>query len=581
MKPSLLLLRHAVQICSLLAALSTAAQADVRLPSIFGDHMILQREMAIPFWGWAEPGEEVTVSVGSVSATATTASDGKWTLRLSTIPQSSAPVEVTVAGKNQIVLKDVLLGDVWVCSGQSNMQFGIGLDTKFGKAEIAKADNPKIRLFYVPMVLAPEVASDIGPVQPDRRDFLGKWVVCSPKNLAGAGLWGGFSAVGYYFGRNIQNSTGQPVGLIMTCWGGTVAQAWTSLEGLKAHPELKAYVDEAEKFRADFPKLLKAYDAAMGPYTETLKKWTAEHQKEVDAYNAAMKQWESATEQAAAEDKPKPPKPAALKSPPAPVSPMTKNNTATVLFNAMIAPIVPYAIKGVIWYQGESNASKAVEYRTLFPAMIADWREHWAQGNFPFIYVQLTSYQARQPEPAESNWAMLREAQLKTLSVPNTAMAVTIDIGDAKEIHPLDKWDVGDRLSLAARGIAYGEKIDYSGPIYRSMKIDGGKVRVQFDHVGDGLTIGVPPEHFRPGEPRSRAAELQGFAIAGADHKFVWAQAEIDGNEVVVSSDAVPQPVSVRYAWGNNPLANLYNQAGLPASPFRTDTNQPAAEKAK
>ena len=239
----------------------------------------------------------------------------------------------------------------------------------------------------------------------------------------------------------------------------------------------------------------------------------------------------------------------------------------------MIAPLIPYAIKGAIWYQGESNVGQAVEYRTLFPAMITDWRKQWGRGDFPFLFVQVANYYPRKPKPDDSARAMLREAQLKTLSLRNTGMAVTIDIGEGPDIHPRDKWDVGERLALAARYVAYGEKIPYSGPIYKAMKAEGPVLRIQFDHTKGGLAIGVPPEHFHPGEPRNPAAELQGFAIAGADHKFVWAQARIDGETVLVSSDAIPNPVAVRYAWADNPAANLVNKAGLPASPFRTDTD--------
>ena len=554
---------------ALLAASCGAARADVRLPHIFGDHMVLQRESAVPVWGWADPGETVTVSSGLQSATATTGDDGKWKVLLGRLETSTKPIEVTVAGKNTIILHDVLVGDVWLCSGQSNMEFGITNDNT-AKETIAQADQPLIRLFVVPKMVAPQPADEIGKAP----ELQGSWQLCTPDTISKDGLWGGFTAAGYYFGRNIQQTTGKPVGLIESCWGGTPAQSWTSLEGLQTAPELKHHADAAEKYSATFQQQMEAYPAALENYKAELEKWNQENKEAVDTFNAAMTQWKADAQQAAAENRPTvPPKPAPLKSPKAPEAPNQARNTPTGLYNGMIAPLVPYAIAGAIWYQGESNAGQAVEYRTLFPAMITDWRKQWGQGDFPFLFVQLANFQARKPEPGDSAWAMLREAQLKTLELPSTGMAVAIDLGEATDVHPRDKWDVAERLALAARYIVYDEKIAYSGPTYQEMKVEGSKIRIQFDHVEGGLVIGVPPAHFHPGEARTPEAELQGFAIAGADGKFVWAQAKIDGKTILVSSDAVPQPVAVRYAWADNPAANLYNKAGLPASPFRTDTD--------
>ncbi|XHR28036.1 MAG: sialate O-acetylesterase [Chthoniobacteraceae bacterium] len=546
---------------------SPFALADVSLPAIFGDHMVLQRDGAVPVWGHADPGEKVTVSAAGASASATAGPDGKWSVRLKNLPPSATPVEVTVQGKNKLTFSDVLVGDVWVCSGQSNMAFGIREDAS-SKAEIAQANFPQIRFFYVPRAVAPQPAADIKAAPAGSTQ--GSWQVCTPESLSKLG----FSAVGYYFGKDIHQATKQPVGLIESAWGGTVAQAWTSLETLKKTPGLENLATAAQKFSENFQTNLEAYGPALEKYKVDLAQWKEANKEALEAYKTALAQWQTDAKQAVAEGKPAAPKPTPVSEPKAPVSPDQSPNNPTGLYNGMIAPIVPYGIKGAIWYQGESNASQAVVYRTLFPAMIADWRGHWAQGDFPFLFVQLANYMARKPEPGDSSWALLREAQLKTLSVPNTGMAVIIDLGEGSDIHPKDKWDVGARLALAGRHVAYGEKLAYSGPIYKALKVEGNQARLTFDHTDGGLTIGVPPEHFHPGEPRTAAPELQGFAIAGADNKFVWAKAKIDGDTVVVSAEGVTAPVAVRYAWADNPEANLYNKAGLPASPFRTDTDE-------
>ncbi len=547
---------------------SPFALANVSLPAIFGNHMVLQRDGAVPVWGQADPGEKVTVSAAGASASATAGPDGKWTVRLKNLPPSATPVEVTVQGKNKITFTDVLVGDVWVCSGQSNMAFVIHQDAS-SKEEIAQANFPQIRFFYVPRTVAPQPLADIKPAP--TRPMHGSWHVCTPESLSNLG----FSAVGYYFGKNIHQTTKQPVGLIESAWGGTTAQAWTSQETLKKTPGLESLATAAQKFSEGFPKALEDYGPVLEKYNADLAQWKEANKDAIETYKTALAQWQTDSKQATAEGKPVPPKPTPVSEPKAPVSPDQNPNNPTGLYNGMIAPIVPYGIKGAIWYQGEANTSQAVVYRTLFPAMIADWRENWAQGDFPFLFVQLANYMPRKPEPVNSDWALLREAQLKTaLTVPNTGMAVIIDIGEETDIHPKDKWDVSTRLALAGRHLAYGETLAWSGPIYKALKVEGAQARLTFDHIDGGLTIGVPPEHFHPGEPRATASELQGFAIAGADNKFVWAKAKIDGDTVVVSAEGVPNPVAVRYAWADNPEANLYNKAGLPASPFRTDTDE-------
>jgi len=551
-----------------MALVSVTASADVTLPLIFGDHMVLQRDTTVPVWGWANPGEKVTVSAGSVTASATAAQDGKWTVKLEKLPTSETPIEVTVEGRNKIVLKDVLIGDVWVCSGQSNMEFGIAGEISSSE-ELPKADQPQIRFFYVPMAIAPTPAKDVLKASPASGHRAG-WQVCTPKSLIKGAPWMGFSAIGYHFGKDIHAATGKPVGLIGAYWGGSPAQTWTSLEALQAVPALKIYADEGVESTAAFQQFLDTRNTVLLPkWNAAMDQWIKANQAAMDAYLAASQKWVTAARQAALDEKPLPPQP----SPETPKAPRLDSGKNQGLpggcFNAMIAPLIPYAIKGAIWYQGEANASNSILYRTLFSTMITDWRTRWGQGDFPFLFVQLANFIPQKTE----NWPALREAQTQTLALPNTGMSVTIDVGEAADIHPKDKWDVAQRLALAARHIAYGEKLAYSGPIYKAMKVEGKQIRIQFEHAGDGLTLGVPPEHFHPGELRTPATELLGFAIAGADHKFVWAKAKIDGESVLVSSDAVPNPVAVRYAWADNPTANLYNQAGLPASPFRTDTD--------
>ena len=495
--------------CGLVLATGMPARAAVKLPHLFSDHMVLQRDLPVPVWGTATPGEAVTVSVGDKTAQATAGKDGRWMVKLGAMP-AGGPVTMQVKGTNTIAIKDVLVGEVWVCSGQSNMQWGVRSSMN-ARAEIAAAKHPKIRLFTVPRVPAAAPVDDVN----------GRWVACSPQTVAG------FSAVGYFFGRDLHQAIKVPVGLINTSWGGTVAEAWTSSAGLSAEPSLKPMAD------AQTRRLI-GYAKALEELAPTLSGWRAEAEKAV------------------AGKKPVPPLP--VPHLPGGMS----HNYPTMLYNGMIAPLVPYAIGGAIWYQGESNAGRAYQYRALFAAMIRDWRTQWGQGDFPFLFVQLANYTTVSKQPQESAWAELREAQTMALRLPKTGMAVIIDIGEAHDIHPRNKQDVGKRLSLAARGVAFGEKdFVYSGPMYDTMKVDGGKVRLTFKHTGGGLVAKDGP--------------LKGFAVAGKDKRFVWAEATIDGDAVVVSSPTVAQPVAVRYAWANNPVCNLYNKEGLPAGPFRTD----------
>ncbi len=523
------------------------ARADVRLPAIFGDHMVLQREAGVPVWGWASAGEKVTVTAGGATASATAGADGAWRVNLAKLAAADEPIDVTVAGANTVTFHDVLVGDVWVCSGQSNMEFQLGGGKYgFGGAhdavdEIPKADHPTLRLFIVKKAIA------FAP----QTDCQGTWKVCTPETAPY------FSAVGYFFGREINAAEHVPVGLIGTYWGGTPAEAWTSEPALRAAPELSAYADAFDAAQKNLP-------AATARYQQQLAKWKAQDP-------AAAKAWRAAVAKAKADGSPPPREPAAVRRP---IAPDANPHAPTVLSNGMIAPIVPYAIRGAIWYQGEANAPKAAQYRTLFPAMIRDWRARWGQGDFPFLWVQLAAYMPRTPEPTQAGdgWPALREAQAMTLSLPNTGQALAIDVGQANDIHPKDKVDVGHRLALAARRVAYGEDVADAGPTFKSMAVDDGKVRVTFVNVAGGLTIAAAPST-QPGvAPTDPGTAVKGFAIAGADHRFVWATATIEGQDtVVLSNPDVPAPVAVRYAWANNPEVNLYNKGRLPAVPFRTD----------
>jgi sialate O-acetylesterase len=527
---------------------ATPLLGDVRLPAIFGDHMVLQRDTKAPIWGWADPGESVIVSAGDAKASATAGPDGKWSAALSGLKASDQPIDVTVAGKNTITLHDVLVGDVWVCSGQSNMEFGLGGGKKYGfggahnaDTEVPKADHPTMRLFIV----ARKIAFD------PQSDCVGTWNVCTPDTA------GHFSAVGYFFGKEIQEDQHVPVGMIGSYWGGTPAEAWTSLEALKGVPELQPLAQRFEDLKANLPELQKKYEE------EQLPAWKK-------AGETAMTEWKDAAARAKSAGQPEPPRPI---PPRRPTAPDGDSHVPTVLTNGMIAPIVPYAIKGAIWYQGESNAGNPVQYRTLFPTMITDWRTRWGEGDFPFLWVQLANYHPREIEPQQTSlgWAGLREAQSMTLKLPSTGQAVIIDIGQANDIHPKDKLDVGHRLALAARHVAYGEDLIYSGPTYDSMSVEGDKIRIKFKNVGSGLTIAAAPSTQEGVPPAAAASELKGFSIAGDDKHFVWASAQIDGDSIIVSSADVHDPKAVRYGWANNPEVNLYNKEGLPASPFRTD----------
>ncbi len=535
------------------AALLTApglVQADVKMPAIFGDHMVLQQETVLPVWGTADPGEKVTVTVGKETARAEADANGKWLVKLPALPSGTPPVTLTVTGKNTLTFNDALVGEVWVCSGQSNMEFPL-FQALNGRAEVPKATDSQLRFFLVKHKTALQPESDVE----------GSWQVCSPETAKD------FTAVGYFFGRELRSSLGRPVGLIEACWGGSPAQSWTSLEGLQKEPTLQNYVARYNANAAQYPKLAPEYPAQMAAYEADMAKWKAE---EDPKYQAALKVWLEASKNAKLAGQPEPPIPAAAPKPVLPKDPTGGPGGPSNLFNGMIAPLVPYAIKGAIWYQGEANAENGPGYRTLFSRMITDWREHWAQGDFPFLFVQLASLDIGQ------DWPSVRESQLKTLSLPNTAMASAVDLGDyhsLKNFHPIDKLDVGLRLALAAKKVAYGQDLVYSGPIYAASKVEGNTLRVSFTHTGSGLVISRPPWIDPTAQPWP-TDKIVGFEIAGADGNYVPADAKIDGNDVVISSQQISEPSFVRFAWSSLVWANLYNKEGLPAAPFRTD-NQP------
>ncbi|HWE01046.1 MAG TPA: sialate O-acetylesterase [Tepidisphaeraceae bacterium] len=506
------------------------ARADVTLPAIFSDHMVLQQGTAVPVWGGADAGEEVTVTFAQQKQTAKADDKGHWIVKLANLPASDKASELIVSGKNKIEFKDVLVGEVWVCSGQSNMEFQVR-STKDHDKEIAGAEHPNIRLFSVPKNVTYEPQSDVKKLHSPQEAI---WEECTPATVPS------FSAVGYFFGRGLHEELKIPVGLIHSSWGGTVAEAWTESSHLEAEPDLAP--------------MLKRNKDVEAVYRQQLAKWEAEvaENKAAVAFNAAQK--------AAQPGDPAPQLREVRKLPQRPQDPGQNPNQASVLYNGMIAPIVPFAIKGAIWYQGESNADRAYQYRKLLPTMIKSWRDAWNEPELDFYIVSLANFTAAPKEPGESNWAELREAQAMTAALPHNGQALAIDLADADNpgnIHPKDKQSVGHRLALVALARSYGKAIDYAGPQYKDSKIAGNKMTLRFQFA-DGLTV-------KGGEP------LKGFQIAGEDKKWHWADAKIEGDSVIVSSPDVEKPAAVRYDWANNPEGNLYNKAGLPTTPFRTD----------
>jgi sialate O-acetylesterase len=513
------------------AILSSSVFADVKPNPLFTDGAVLQRGQAVPVWGTARDGEKVSVEIGEQKLS-TTAVAGKWSVSLKPLKEGD-PLTMKITGDNTVTINNLLVGEVWVCSGQSNMEWKFA-QSHNAKEEGPKANYPKIRMFTV------KKTTSIKPLA----EAVGSWVECSPQTVSG------FSGVGYFFARDLHLKLGIPVGMIHTSWGGTPAQAWTSLEGFGTDPELKGYVDAANNKLSTYDADVAAHPGKVEEFNVKMKEWTETVGK---AYEETLKAWTEASAQAKKDGQPQPAKPnPSTPQPKAPANPVGSSGHPTALYNGMIAPIIPYGIKGAIWYQGESNASQSKQYRTLFPAMIADWRGRWKQGDFPFFFVQIAPFKGQPPE--------IREAQFLTLAkVKNTAMAVTTDVGNANDIHPNQKEPVGQRLALAARALTYGEKIEYSGPLYDSMTVKDGKIILSFKHIGAGLI--------------AKDGELKGFTVAGEDKKFVPAQAKIQGSTIEVSAEGITDPKAARYGWANVPDVNLFNKEGLPASPFRTDVD--------
>ncbi len=633
---------------ALAIALTGGQGAPNGLPFVspmFGDHMVLQRDKKNVIWGWSNPGDEVTVSLGGKSASAKAGPDGKWTVKIDP-PKVGGPYELTVEGDRKVTFKDVLVGDVWVCSGQSNMEMGL-LETDNGPAVMKAANHPNIRLFLIKQNVSytPAPLADA------------KWAVCSADTI-GQGGWGGFSAVGYYFGRMLNRELGVPVGLVQAAWGGTAAEAWASESGLQTLKDFDNVIAKIQKDRAEgapasgtladlwikekanatkvaspslddsnwvetsIPSDFKAVNPQQNPGLVAFRKtvnltsipdgetfvrigglpnanWTYQHYTFVngvrvgaagtwDAWlrvpNSLLKvganqitilvnddagtvgfkpttfhvrlgdssevalggTWKSKflVDARATGDRPKDYSPAP--------------NLPGVLFNGMLAPTFPMAIRGAIWYQGETNGGRGYQYRKLLPQMIADWRKAYGQGDFPFYIVSLAAFGQPVQKPGDDGWAELREAQYLTAkNVKNAGLAITTDVGDPTDIHPKNKKAVGERLALVALAKEFNKSVEYSGPEYAGMKVQGAKVQLSFKHVEGGLV--------------AKTKDNLGFQIAGADKVWHWASAEIKGDTVEVWSDKVAAPAAVRYAWAGYPKAGLFNGVGLPAIPFRTD----------
>jgi sialate O-acetylesterase len=633
----------ALVLTTVLAAVAAApaVAGGPRLARIFSDGMVLQRDQPVRVWGWAEPGAAVRLRIGDFQVPTRAGADGRWEALLPPF-EAGGPRSLTVESGGAATVEDILFGDVWMASGQSNMEWTLKSGVIDGEREIAGADFPKIRFFTVPNEVSATPRTDLDG---------GEWRTVSPATVPE------MSAVAYFFARHLHREKGVPIGIVDATWGGTPAEAWTSPVTLLSLPGHRARMADILEGGQDWERMFEeneargaerwamiedldgatstgvhlpgfddsAWETVELPNQEPLEDFvwlrrtvtfdgtpgrgdadlvlgtfggvnavwvngTLVHRREGNAQIRAVEipddvltkgdnliviralnDWNNRVQVGQ-------PGPMLLRlaggtvahdlagewrfsntvEPPMPEY-VRYSHTPSFLSNAMIEPIAGYTLTGAIWYQGESNAGRAFDYRTLFPAMIQDWRVRWREGRFPFLFVQLANWRARKPQPAASDWAELREAQLLTLGLPATGMAVTIDIGEADDIHPRNKQDVGRRLALAARKLAYGEELVYSGPVYRAMEIRGREIALSFDHVGGGLAA-------REGTP------LTGFAVAGEDRQFAWAQARIEGDRVIVRSDLVPSPVAVRYAWADNPECNLVNREGLPASPFRTDT---------
>jgi sialate O-acetylesterase len=513
---------------AVLLLVSSAAQGELKLANVFTDHMVLQQQMPIRVWGWATPGKEIEVSLGNDATSgkgqATAAADGKWFVEMKPLEADGKPMTLSVKGDGGAVeLKDILMGEVWICSGQSNMEWSVKASGD-AKKEIAAADFPMIRMFDVPQ----HVEQDTPQADAQKS----QWLVCSPKTVEN------FSAVGYFFGRELYKELKVPIGLVGSNWGGRKIEPFTPPEGFAAVPQL-----------ADVHAAIKKLD----PRTSEGKAVREAYVKQVDEWLRAAKQSLAKGEGFGTVPQLNLPAPAG----------------ATRIYNGMVAGLTPLTMRGAIWYQGESNAGDGLKYDFLKEALVKGWRSVFKNEGLSFYWVQLANFQQPSDDPAGGGWGPVREGQRRALRLPKTGMAVIIDIGTAGNIHPPNKQDVGKRLALWALANDYGKKLVFSGPLYKSHVVEGSKVRVSFDHVGGGLMVGrkngtAPTEEVQGGE----VAE---FALRDKDGKWHWAQAAIDKGDVIVWSEKVTEPTAVRYAYQSNPAkANLYNKEGLPASPFTT-----------
>ncbi len=510
-------LKQIVKCASVALVLLTAGQvsADVVLPDVISSGMVLQRDSRVPIWGKAEPGESVTIVLGRQTKTTVADQNGKWMVQLQPMRANATPATMSIVGKNKLEVRDILVGEVWLVSGQSNMQ-RILSEIANGAEAIAAANHPQIRLFNVSRAVAFKRA----------KPPLATWASCTPDSVKE------FSAAGYYFAVEIQRELKVPIGMLNSSYGGSQAEAWTPVEYLLASADLKPTVDRTKIWDEERPRVKVEYDAAIAKWREEANKARA----------------------AGAVPRPSPPVPDALRD----------YRVAASIYDGMIAPLIPFAIRGAFWYQGESNEARAQQYEILLPVMIGAWRERWGEGDFPFGIVQLPNYRDPKDDPMDEAWSHIREAQRRTaLKLAKTGLIVTIDIGEARDIHPKNKLDVGKRMALWALNSVYSKHGLGSGPMFRNAmpSSTGSEMLVTFDTAGKGLKTRDG------GDPKE-------FAIAGADKKWYWAEAKIVGrNQVKVWSTSVPNPVAVRYAFNNNPRnPNLTNETGLPASPFRSDS---------
>ncbi len=533
--------------------LSGVTRAELRLPQLFARHMILQREVPAPVWGTALPGETVTVRFAGQQKSAVAAADGSWLVRLDSLAASETPQVLSVsAGTAKIELDDVLVGDVWLASGQSNMDFPVS-SMKSAAAVSAESNDPALRVFRVVKATAATEQKDLG----------GSWAVTSPTSAKA------FSAVAYLYAKEIRRTQKVPVAIIQSSWGGTPIKAWMPMASLTRAPQQQSLL-------AEWQKAQKAHDAVMAnpkqaeDYAQQLRHYMAEvypqHQAALKAYQADLAAGK------AVGPKPQPSVPEPINPDPMAVpGPSKRPQTPTVIYNANIRPLIPYALRGVLWYQGEADGGNGLQYREWLPRLIQGWREAWGQGDFPFLFVQLPANQLDPSPVASAGWPWLREAQLLTWKqVPRTGMAITLDIGDPKDVHPQNKEHVAARLALVGRKVAYGESLVSSGPIFERFEINGNQVRLHFTEKGSGLVIGRAP-WVAEGNVPVPEDQLLGFYVAGNDQVWHAATAVIDADCVVLTCPAGVAPVAVRYGWALSPRANLYNREGLPASPFRTD----------